>query len=123
MGYRVDIRLIIDKRGYKHFYNDENNILNLSEVKRFDKYYYIKFNNIDIEKDDYIHKILKDLKKDNITYKIGEIGERTDDIIFDENISTNEKEDVPDIYVKREFDDNEIIKQLKKIKEKNYERT
>lgn len=131
MGYRSDIRMIVTKEGYKEL----NNYIQ-DKVKEDDSYYDL-MQNTDIKQkcNDIYYLGWTDLKfKDsellrcaesmfyekNLTFRMCILGENIEDVsVLEYTEQKDLKKDIPYIYIKREFDELDIQRQLRDYAEEN----
>lgn len=131
MGYRSDVRMIVTKEGYKELNNYIQDKVNA------DDFYFDLMKTIDIKQkcNDIYYLGWKDLKscdtellenikdifyKKQISFRICILGENLEDVsVFDNTEKKDVKKDIPYIYIKREFDELDIQRQLRDYSQEN----
>ena len=117
MSYKSNVRIVSTNEGYE-------SLRNFCENKKFvydntEDIYYIGYKNLDVEELDKFDSIIKEFPKNNITYRNVIIGEEINDIVEDSYTAIKDRNKyIPYIYIKRQFDDEELFTELQEIKNK-----
>lgn len=115
MSYKSNVRIVTTNEGYESLRGFCTNKEYIYE--NTDDIYYIGYNNLNIEELDKFDSIIREFPKNNITYRKVAIGEETNDIVEDSYTAINDQnKNIPYIYIKRQFDDEELFGELQKIK-------
>ena len=115
MSYKSNVSIVATNEGYESLRgfctNKEYVYDNINDI------YYIGYNNLNIEELDKFDSIIGEFPKKNITYRKVTIGEDINDIVEDSFTAIDDQnKNIPYIYIKRQFDDEELFGELQKIK-------
>src|SRR5574344_1112758 len=131
MGYRSDIRMIVTKEGYKELDNyiknkvKEDNtyydLMQYTDIKqKCNDIYYLGWNDLKFKDSELLRDTEYIFCEKGLTFRMCILGENIEDVsVLEHTAEKDLKKDIPYIYIKREFDELDVQRQLRDYTEEN----